>query len=756
MKVVFVTKVLTHYRVPFHERVRDQLAERGVEYILVYGDPSPAEAARGDLADVSWGRRRPVRELSLGSLDLVWQGGLRDLATADLVVIGQENRLLLNYLLQSVRRLLKPKVALWGHGRNYQSLVPNGIRERWKASWTTRADWWFAYTARTKADVVALGYPADRVTVFNNSIDTAALREQLAAIDQAEIDDLRRRTGLTGDNVCIYVGGLYPQKRLAFLIEAAERVRRAVPDFELVMVGAGEELDAMRTLAATRDWLHIVGPKFGGEKAAYMRAAKLFLMPGLVGLAVLDAGCARLPVVTTAFPYHSPEIEYLVDGVNGVIVADWQNVDAYAGQVVDLLRDGARLAAMASEAGRMAQRYTLENMATSFVAGVVAALGLPVAPPSAASAASAASGKQRVLVLNNMVTPYTARLLNALASRFDLSVVSCTGQEANRNWGDHLEIRFAHRVLRGFALRLSSSRFAHFNRGVRAAIGTARPDVVVINGFFPTMFAAALAARARRIPFLIQVDGWAETMPRSPYHAVVRRLMIGWCAGAIVCSEKGAAFFEDQGLDRDAIFVAPLVPAWERPAAVARFGDRPYDLLWIAQINDDVKNAAFFVRFVAALHARSPLGRVRVVGDGRARRAMLDGLAAIPVEVDHSAHVRWDEVEDVFSSAKLMALPSIWEPWGLVCNEAMQCGTPCIVSPHVGAAGELVTGANGFIEPLDPERWAAAAASVLDAPDRWAALSAAARASAARVTFDTYLDQHSAAIVQAARRHARA
>jgi glycosyltransferase involved in cell wall biosynthesis len=105
-----------------------------------------------------------------------------------------------------------------------------------------------------------------------------------------------------------------------------------------------------------------------------MRAAKLFLMPGLVGLAVLDAAAARLPVVTTAYPWHSPEIAYLEDGVNGAIVREWQSKEAYAGEVVALLRDEARRERLAQAAGAMAERYTIEAMAGKFVDGVLEVL----------------------------------------------------------------------------------------------------------------------------------------------------------------------------------------------------------------------------------------------------------------------------------------------------------------------------------------------------------------------------------------------
>jgi hypothetical protein len=43
----------------------------------------------------------------------------------------------------------------------------------------------------------------------------------------------------------------------------------------------------------------------------YFILSKLVLMPGLVGLAVLDASALEVPLVTTAVPYHTPELTTL-------------------------------------------------------------------------------------------------------------------------------------------------------------------------------------------------------------------------------------------------------------------------------------------------------------------------------------------------------------------------------------------------------------------------------------------------------------
>jgi hypothetical protein len=367
-RVLFVTRVVQLYRIAFHEQVRARLADAGVRYEVAQGEAEPMLRARNDTVTLPWANVVENRFVGKGNGKLLWQPLVGAARKADLTIVGQENKYLLNYLLQLGRGSVFGKVAFWGHGRNFQARDPDGRAERWKRRWATRADWWFAYTEATRDHLLSLGFPDERITVFNNAVDTAALRDTADSISDAEAADFASGLGASGEHVAIF---------LEFLIESADRVRARVPDFVLVVVGGGEERARLDALAATRPWVIVAGPRFGREKVLMMRAAKLFLMPGLLGLAVLDAMVLGLPVVTTRFPYHSPEIAYLRDGATGLLVEDWQDQAAYADAVVALLEDGPRREAMARQARADGAGYTIEAMAERFAGGVVAALDAP-------------------------------------------------------------------------------------------------------------------------------------------------------------------------------------------------------------------------------------------------------------------------------------------------------------------------------------------------------------------------------------------
>lgn len=364
---------------------------------------------------------------------------------------------------------------------------------------------------------------------------------------------------------------------------------------------------------------------------------------------------------------------------------------------------------------------------------------------------------RRVVVFNNMITPYTNRLYNELVGRgLDLAVLSCTVQEPDRSWAGSFIAKYEHRTVAGISLPLSRSRHTHVNFGIGRALNAMSPDILFVNGFYPSMLSAAAWARAKHRTLALTIDGWRETMPDTIYHRLARRWLLGLCRAVVCCSEKGRAYFRELGFPNDELFVVPLVPAWDPPTVSAPYDERPFDLLWCARINDGAKNALFFENVVLALRRVLPMLKVRIVGTGAAEARMLGRLAAGGVDVTHDSYLAWDRLAKVYLKSRLLLLPSLLEPWGLVCNEAMQCGVPCLVSPHVGAGGELVKhGENGYILELEEQSWVQVVLELLGDASRWSAMSAEARRSAGATTIELAADRFMAVVERLAETGAR-
>ena len=378
-RVVMQQAWLPRYREPFFEAVRAALAARGITFDLVHGHPYGQDAAKSSAGGLDWAVVTKQRVWAVGSTNLAWQSCLRYMRGADLVICEQAaSQLVIYAMFAKSRARPRQRFAFWGHGRNFQQERASSVGEAVKRWMSRRADWWFAYNQRSVDVLRVIGYPSERITNFQNAIDTGELVDARQRVSSAQLDELKGDLGITSDEVGVYVGGMYREKRLAYLIAACDEIRARIPQFHMVFVGAGPEAPQVAEASRVRPWMHHLGARFGYDKVALTLLGKLQLMPGLVGLTILDSFALGVPLVTVADSEHSPEVDYLEDGVNGVMLPVGTTPQTYAVRVVELLHDEAARAQLVEGCEQARAQYTMQAMVERFVTGVRRALDQPV------------------------------------------------------------------------------------------------------------------------------------------------------------------------------------------------------------------------------------------------------------------------------------------------------------------------------------------------------------------------------------------
>lgn len=367
IKVCIIQPVMKAYRVPFFIGLSNRLAQSGITLQVVYGTPWVAEAKRGDHAELPSHLGKKVKSYMLFG-KLFVQPVVRSWITADLVVVEHANKHLLNYFLTCLWRIGIKRIAYWGHGRNRQGIT-NSLVEKLKRRTLHWADWWFAYTSDAAKYVAQQGFDHRAITVVENAVDTRQLRADLDSLCQSDRETALTGLGWTGHaRIAVFCGSIYKNKRLDILFSAAELVHASNPDFRLLIIGGGPLATWVSNMADIHSWIRYVGPKFGHDKSVMLSLAEMFLNPGLVGLGILDAFCAGLPLLTSVSPSHGPEIEYLVDGQNGLMLAP--TPESFANGILSLLNDENLLDRLRKGAYRSSQNYSIEAMIENFAAGV--------------------------------------------------------------------------------------------------------------------------------------------------------------------------------------------------------------------------------------------------------------------------------------------------------------------------------------------------------------------------------------------------
>lgn len=368
-RVLILEAQLKQYRATLIRDLAARLRRDDIDLKVAYSEPNHRERSKADSLELpgDLGLKLPGWWL-LGDRVFV-QSAWRQIRNADLVIMEQGNKHVFNYVLLAMSALRRKRVGYWGHGYNHQARAP-GASEWMKKKLLTRVDWWFAYTEGVARYLTAQGVASRNITVLQNTIDT---RELVDALDRVDEGAVRGRLGLAATaRVGLFCGSLYREKMLDFLIEAAAKIRERQPKFELVVVGDGPERETLRAAAARHPFVHYVGPAFGAERADFFAISDVFLMPGLVGLAIVDSFAAGLPVFTTNVPIHSPEIEYLVPGDNGAMTV--HEPAAYATEVCRVLDDAGERGRMSRAARATAARLTMAHMVEAFATGITRCL----------------------------------------------------------------------------------------------------------------------------------------------------------------------------------------------------------------------------------------------------------------------------------------------------------------------------------------------------------------------------------------------
>ncbi|MGD9511498.1 MAG: glycosyltransferase family 4 protein [Geminicoccaceae bacterium] len=366
-RVVVLQRIVPHYRCAFFDRLASRLARERIDLTVVAGQPRPGEGFDDCRDAVACVRTAPNRYLPGG---LYLQAAGPHLRGADLIVLEHASAPLLNHLVLTRRASLgrPPQLAFWGHGADLNRPARASSVSAWLKRGTARlADHWFAYTALSRSLLLGMGVPDARITVVNNSHDVAGAvtARDLPAPERAR---LRAAHGLGPGPLAVFCSRLYPGKRLDFLLDAVALARASAPELRLLVVGDGELAPWLAARAASEPWLVPVGARYGAEKQRLLAAADFMVMPAWIGLSVLDAFAAGLPVVTVAGNRHSPEIAYLEDGHNARITAP--AVSDYAAALVDVATRPDLAARLAAGATTSASAYSLDEMCERFAEGV--------------------------------------------------------------------------------------------------------------------------------------------------------------------------------------------------------------------------------------------------------------------------------------------------------------------------------------------------------------------------------------------------
>lgn len=324
----------------------------------------------------------------------------------------------------------------------------------------------------------------------------------------------------------------------------------------------------------------------------------------------------------------------------------------------------------------------------------------------------------RILVVELEPTHYKADLWNAVVGVLGARVVVIYTER--KNWspdGGHDYQRFPTGYFSSVTFSgkgLSGALLSSYR--VVARIFIDRPDLVFIAGYVHVQtILAILFSRLMRRPFVVHADVFNNARPVGRFwfvklliREIVRSIIFRNALAVLVCGVRGVTSAHLAGCERKKIVNFPYTISSERIN-----NDAPLDVP--DQCRNDLKDEKTIIFFsgrmierkglVSLLQALAMLDRglgwtVWLEGAG----PELDRMKDLAIELSIADRCRflgfcqYDVHSWLLRSSSVVVVPSLFDSWGIVVDEALQLGKAVIATNTTGSAVDrIVHGVNGYI-----------------------------------------------------------
>ena len=249
-------------------------------------------------------------------------------------------------------------------------------------------------------------------------------------------------------------------------------------------------------------------------------------------------------------------------------------------------------------------------------------------------------------------------------------------------------------------------------------IKEAKFDAFIIFGWnYKSAWQAVWGCKRNKIPVLMRGDSTLQT-PRSILKSALKyvpyRLILPAIDGHLYVGKLNKNYLVHYGVPEEKLFFVPHFVDNE-------FFKKKSDLAMKTSVRNKLRNKlgisedATVLLFIGKfIEIKKPDHLIKAykklidknsildihllfIGDGQMRSCLEDLSKSYTNKIHFTGFINQKELPNYYSASNAIVVPGI-ETWGLVANEAMACGLPCIVSDKVGSWPDLIVeGKTGFV-----------------------------------------------------------
>lgn len=247
----------------------------------------------------------------------------------------------------------------------------------------------------------------------------------------------------------------------------------------------------------------------------------------------------------------------------------------------------------------------------------------------------------------------------------------------------------------------------YFPLGLQRRLIDGSYDAILIHGYMNgAAWAGYLAARKLEIPVFIRGDSHLIKRNLDSIRAKFKKFILGrflrHINGCLAIGEWNRQYWQYYGMPEVNIHTTLFSVDNDRFIASTKNNkDKVKGLRdsWNAKTGETVfifsgnilhhKGIDILINAFLLLQKKRKDIHLVIIGEG-SEKERLQLLAANNIQIHWTGFINQSDMPAYLNAADVFVLPSRYEPWGLVVNEALASGLPCLVSSVVGAGPDMV------------------------------------------------------------------
>ena len=229
----------------------------------------------------------------------------------------------------------------------------------------------------------------------------------------------------------------------------------------------------------------------------------------------------------------------------------------------------------------------------------------------------------------------------------------------------------------------------------------------IVNGIWlePSFFMATVFLNIVGANFFIYSEGIDPLKSRTVFKKIslallvrpLAKLLIIKAKGVLAVSEFAVEHFKSLGVKPEKIYRFGYFRNIQKVLLKPQLYPRT-KLIFVGQLIER-KGIQTLLRAIKLIHEKRTDFHLTIIGKGELEASLKNYIETNHLQrlVNFQGIIQSQNVTNYISKADLLILPSLFDGWGMVINEALLCDVPVLVSDQCGAKELIVDNHNGLI-----------------------------------------------------------